>query len=75
MVTGGLRAPHARGHSPRDAPGRFAFTFTPKHNSWLNLVEGIFFKLARSVPCDIRVSSKRELRDRIMREVTPVIPF
>src|ERR1700683_5248897 len=30
--------------------GRFEFTFTPKHGSWLNLVEGFFFKLARSRP-------------------------
>jgi transposase len=27
--------------------GRFEFTFTPKHGSWLNLVEGFFSKLAR----------------------------
>ena len=27
--------------------GRFEFVFTPKHGSWLNLVEGIFSKLAR----------------------------
>jgi transposase len=27
---------------------RFEFTFTPKHGSWLNLVEGFFSKLARS---------------------------
>ena len=26
--------------------GRFEFTFTPKHGSWLNLVEGFFSKLA-----------------------------
>ena len=29
--------------------GRFEFMFTPKHGSWLNLVEGFFSKLARSV--------------------------
>src|SRR5208282_1122054 len=29
--------------------GRFTFVFTPKHGSWLNLVEGFFSKLARSV--------------------------
>src|SRR5207302_3313974 len=28
---------------------RFDFTYTPKHGSWLNLVEGFFSKLARSV--------------------------
>ena len=47
-------------------PGRFEFTFTPKHGSWLNLVEGFFSKLARSVLRHIRVASKHELKDRIM---------
>ena len=46
--------------------GRFEFTFTPKHGSWLNLIEGFFSKLARSVLRHIRVSSKQELKDRIM---------
>jgi transposase len=46
--------------------GRFKFTFTPKHGSWLNLVEGFFSKLTRSVLRHIRVSSKQELKDRIM---------
>ncbi len=46
--------------------GRFEFTFTPKHGSWLNLVEGFFSKLARSVIRHIRVTSKQELKDRIM---------
>jgi transposase len=47
-------------------PGRFELTFTPKHGSWLNLVEGFFSKLARSVLRHIRVASKHELKDRIM---------
>src|SRR5215470_3988234 len=47
-------------------PGRFEFTFTPKHGSWLNLVEGFFSKLARSLLRHIRVASKQELKDRIM---------
>jgi transposase len=46
--------------------GRFAFTFTPKHGSWLNLIEGFFSKLTRSVLRHIRVASKQELKDRIM---------
>src|SRR5882672_1779414 len=45
---------------------RFEFTFTPKHGSWLNLVEGFFSKLTRSVLRHIRVTSKQELKDRIM---------
>jgi hypothetical protein len=35
-------------------------------DSWLNLVEGFFSKLARSVLRHIRVASKQELKDRIM---------
>src|SRR6202043_1178200 len=46
--------------------GRFEFTFTPKHGSWLNLVEGFFSKLARSVLRHIRVASKQELKERII---------
>jgi hypothetical protein len=46
--------------------GRFEFTFTPKHGSWLNLIEGFFSKFARSVLRHIRVASKQELKDRIM---------
>jgi len=45
---------------------RFEFTFTPKHGSWLNLVEGFFSKLTRSVLRHIRVATKQELKDRIM---------
>ncbi len=46
--------------------GRFQFVFTPKHGSWLNLVEGFFAKAARSVLRHIRVTSKHELEQRIM---------
>ena len=45
--------------------GRFEFVFTPKHGSWLNLVEGFFSKLTRSVLRYIRVASKHELKDRL----------
>jgi transposase len=46
--------------------GRFTFTFTPTHGSWLNLIEDFFSKLARSVLRHIRVSSKHELKERLM---------
>ena len=46
--------------------GRFAFVFTPKHGSWLNLVEGFFSKMARSLLRHIRVASKLELKTRIL---------
>jgi transposase len=45
--------------------GRFSFVFTPKHGSWLNLVEGFFSKLARSLLRHIRVASKDELKQRL----------
>ncbi len=50
-------------------PGRFEFTFTPKHGSWLNLIEGFFSKFARSVLRHIRVTSKHELKQRIMAAI------
>ena len=46
--------------------GRFSFVFTPKHGSWLNLVEGFFSKMARSLLRHIRVKSKQELKERIL---------
>ena len=54
---------------PQQPAGRFEFTFTPKHGSWLNLVEGFFSKLARSILRHIRVASKQELKDRLMAAV------
>jgi len=45
--------------------GRFCFVFTPKHGSWLNLVEGFFSKMTRSMLRHIRVASKVELKNRI----------
>jgi transposase len=47
-------------------PGRFTFTFTPTHASWLNLIEGFFSKLARSMLRHIRVTSKHELKKRLL---------
>src|SRR6202158_4682604 len=52
--------------------GRFEFTFTPKHGSWLNLIEGFFSKFARSVLRHIRVASKQELRERITAGIKDV---
>jgi transposase len=46
--------------------GRFSFVFTPTHASWLNLVEGFFSKMARSLLRHIRVASKAELKARIL---------
>ena len=59
--------------------GRFTFVFTPKHGSWLNIIEGFFSKMARSVLRSIRVASKDELKQRILAYLDqinqePVIP-
>lgn len=48
-------------------PGHFEFVFTPKHGSWLNLIESFFGKFARVCLKGIRVASKAELVDRIYR--------
>ena len=48
-------------------PGRFEFVFTPKHGSWLNMVEGFFSKMTRQMLRGIRVESKEELRERIYK--------
>jgi len=52
--------------------GRFEFTFTPTHGSWLNLIEGFFSKFARSVLRHIRVASKHELKERIMAGIRDI---
>lgn len=51
-------------------PGRFVYVHTPKHGSWLNLIEAVFSKMARTFLRHIRVSSKSELVERIMRGIT-----
>jgi transposase len=59
-------------------PNRFEFVFTPKHGSWLNIVEAFFAKMTNTMLRGIRVASKEEMRRRIelyISEVnqTPVI--
>ena len=46
-------------------PLRFEFVFTPKHGSWLNIVETMFSKMARTMLRGLRVASKQELIDRV----------
>jgi len=53
----------------KEKPGRFDFVFTPKHGSWLNLIEVFFSKLSRSVLRHIRVDSKQELAERIYQGI------
>lgn len=53
----------------RSKSERFEFIFTPKHGSWLNLIEVFFSKMARSLLRHIRVQSKEELIERIYRGI------
>lgn len=48
-------------------PGRFEFVFTPTHGSWLNMIEGFFSKMTRQMLTGIRVESKEELKERILK--------
>lgn len=53
-------------------PGRFVYVHTPKHGSWLNLIETAFSKMARTFLRHIRVSSKKELKERILKGVQEI---
>ncbi|MEM8939989.1 MAG: IS630 family transposase [Bacteroidota bacterium] len=53
-------------------PGRFDVVFTPKHGSWLNMIELFFSKIARSFLRHIRVESKKELIDRIYQGIQAI---
>ena len=53
-------------------PNRFDFVFTPKHGSWLNIVETFFAKMTHTFLRGIRVASKQELKDRIMQYLSEV---
>ena len=50
-------------------PGRFEYVHTPKHGSWLNLIECAFSKMARAFLRHIRVASTAELKVRILQGV------
>jgi transposase len=53
-------------------PNRFKYVLTPTHGSWLNIVETLFGKMARTFLRHIRVSSKKELRERILRGIDEI---
>lgn len=50
-------------------PNRFTYVHTPKHGSWLNLIEIAFSRMARSFLRHIRVGSKEELKQRILQGI------
>lgn len=53
-------------------PNRFQYVLTPKHGSWLNIVETLFGKMARTFLRHIRVQSWEELRQRILLGIAEI---
>ena len=53
-------------------PNRFKYVLTPTHGSWLNIVETLFGKMARTFLRHIRVQSWEELRDRILKGIEEI---
>jgi hypothetical protein len=53
-------------------PNRFQYVLTPKHGSWLNIVETLFGKMARSFLRHIRVQSLNELKTRILKGIEEI---
>jgi hypothetical protein len=53
-------------------PNRFKYVLTPKHGSWLNIVETLFGKMTRTFLRHIRVATWEELRERILRGVAEI---
>ncbi len=51
---------------------RFQYVHTPKHGSWLNLVETLFGKMAHTFLRQIRVQSKAELKERIVLGIAEI---
>ena len=53
-------------------PNRFLYVHTPKHGSWLNLIETFFSKISRTFLRHIRVESKDELKQRILKGINEI---
>ena len=53
-------------------PNRFQYILTPTHGSWLNIVETLFGKMARTFLRHIRVQSLDELKARILRGIAEI---
>src|SRR5580698_1011566 len=51
---------------------RFQYVLTPKHGSWLNIVETLFGKMAGSFLRHIRVQSLDELKARIRKGIEEI---
>jgi transposase len=53
-------------------PNRFCYVHTPKHGSWLNIVETLFGKMAHTFLRQIRVKSWDELKKRILKGIEEI---
>jgi transposase len=53
-------------------PNRFLYVHTPTHGSWLNLIETLFSKISRTFLRHIRVESKEELKQRILKGIDEI---
>ena len=53
-------------------PNRFKYVLTPTHGSWLNIVETLFGKMARTFLRHIRVQSWEELRSRLIQGIAEI---
>jgi len=53
-------------------PNRFKYVLTPTHGSWLNIVETLFGKMARTFLRHVRVQSWEELRERILKGIEEI---
>jgi transposase len=53
-------------------PNRFLYVHTPTHGSWLNLIETFFSKISRTFLRHIRVESKEELKQRILKGIDEI---
>jgi transposase len=53
-------------------PNRFKYVLTPTHGSWLNIVETLFGKMARTFLRHIRVHSWEELGSRIVLGIAEI---
>jgi transposase len=53
-------------------PNRFVFVHTPKHGSWLNLIETLFARMARTFLRHVRIENWDELRERILLGIAEI---
>ena len=64
--------PHKTRSYEAAALRREQYVLTPTHGSWLNIVETLFGKMARTFLKQIRVSSREELRQRILKGIDEI---